>query len=304
MPRHARQCGGTRGPESPARALLGQSLVRRFTDAAFRPLALAGALVLLLFLALPLLAVLLRADPREVIARLGDRQVLDALRVSLFTALAATAVVVVLGTPLAYLLATRRFAGRGLIELLVDLPMVIPPTVAGFALLLAFGRMGLAGHALEALGVRLPFTTLGVIVAQVFMAAPFYVGAARAGFAGVDRRLLEAAATLRASESFAFARVALPLARPSLLAGAAMSAARALGEFGATITFAGNLPGRTQTLPLAVYVALQSDLDAAITLSVLLLLMAGALLLALRLSPAALPWGRSDAARLAPRPPG
>ena len=175
------------------------------------------------------------------------------------------------------------------------------PTVAGLALLLAFGRMGLAGRALEVFGFSLPFTTAGVIVAQVFMAAPFYVAAARAGFTGVDRRLLEAAATLGASESTAFFRVALPLARPALLAGLAMSGARALGEFGATITFAGNMPGTTQTLPLAVYVALQSDLDTAVVLSVLLMAMSFLLLLALRSAPSGYPWNRSDARTAGPQ---
>jgi molybdate transport system permease protein len=174
---------------------------------------------------------------------------------------------------------------------------VLPPTVAGFALLMAFGRAGLAGGALGAFGVTLPFTTAGVVLAQVFMSVPFFVGPARAGFAAVDGRLLDAAATLRASETFTFFRVVLPLAAPSLLAGVAMSGARALGEFGATITFAGNLPGTTQTMPLAVYVALQSDLDAAVVLSVLLLVMAFGLLLGLRSAPAGWFWNRANAAR-------
>jgi molybdate transport system permease protein len=169
--------------------------------------------------------------------------------------------------------------------------MVLPPTVAGFALLMAFGRAGLAGQALGALGLSLPFTTLGVVVAQVFMSVPFIVGPARASFAGLDPRLLDAAATLRAGETFTFFHVALPLAMPGILAGVAMSGARALGEFGATITFAGNLPGSTQTMPLAVYVALQSDLDAAVALSVLLLVMAFGLLLGLRAAPVGSFWG-------------
>jgi molybdate transport system permease protein len=173
--------------------------------------------------------------------------------------------------------------------------MVLPPTVAGFALLLAFGRAGLAGRSLAAFGITLPFTTAGVVIAQVFMAVPFFVGPARAGFAGVDRRLLDAATTLRATEAFTFFRVVLPLAMPSLVAGVAMSCARALGEFGATITFAGNLQGTTQTMPLAVYVALQSDLDAALVLSVLLLLMAFGLLLGLRSAPAGWFWNRANA---------
>ena len=238
-----------------------------------------GAMALLLaFLALPFLALLLRVSPSQLVASLAGPEVLDALRLSLVTSVAATAIVLVLGLPAAYLLATRDFPGKRLVETLIDLPMVLPPTVAGFALLMAFGRAGLAGRSLGALGITLPFTTAGVVIAQVFMAAPFLVGPARAGFAGVDKRLLDAAATLRAAESFTFFRVVLPLAGPSVVAGAAMSCARALGEFGATITFAGNLQGTTQTMPLAVYVALQSDLDAAVALSVLLLLMAFGLL--------------------------
>lgn len=251
--------------------------------------------VLLALLALPFVALLLRVRPAVLLARLGEPAVLDALRLSLLASGGATLLVIALGLPVAWLLATRDFPGKRLVETLVDLPMVLPPTVAGFALLMAFGRAGLAGGALHALGVTLPFTTAGVVLAQVFMAVPFFVGPARAGFATVDRRLLDAAATLRASETFTFVRVVLPLAAPSLLAGAAMSGARALGEFGATITFAGNLPGTTQTMPLAVYVALQSDLDAAVVLSVLLLVMSFGLLLGLRSAPAGWAWNRSRA---------
>ncbi|HEY2955665.1 MAG TPA: ABC transporter permease [Candidatus Eisenbacteria bacterium] len=259
-------------------------------------LVLAASAGLLLFLTLPFLGLLLRVSPAELIARLGEPRVLDALRLSLVTSAAATLAIVALGTPTAYLLATRDFRGKRLVEVLVDLPMVLPPTVAGLALLMAFGRMGLAGRALSALGIQLPFTTLGVVAAQTFMAAPFFVAAARAGFAGVDKRLLDAAATLRGSEAFNFVHVVLPLARPSLVAGIAMSGARALGEFGATITFAGNLPGTTQTMPLAVYVALQSDLDTAILLSVLLLIVSLALLLALRSAPSGFLWNRAGPA--------
>jgi len=254
----------------------------------------AGAL-LLGFLALPFVALLLRVTPGELLSRLRGPVVLDALRLSFVTSLAATAIVVVLGVPMAYLLATRDFPGKRLVEVLIDLPMVLPPTVAGFALLMAFGRAGLAGRALEAFGISLPFTTTGVVVAQVFMAVPFMIGPARAGFTNLDPRLLDAAATLRARESFTFFHVALPLALPAILAGIAMSGARALGEFGATITFAGNLPGSTQTMPLAVYVAFESDLDAAVALSVLLLVMAFGLLLGLRAAPVGSFWGQHRA---------
>src|SRR5262245_53661024 len=253
----------------------------------FRVTIAIAAVLLLALLALPLVALVVRIPPGDLIARLGQPLVVDALRLSLLTTIAATVLVVLLGTPLAYLLAMRRMRGQRVVEVLVMLPMVLPPTGAGLALLMAFGRMGLLGRSLSAFGITLPFTTLGVIVAEAFMAAPFYVLAARAGFLSVDRRLLEAARTARASESYAFRRVLLPLALPGLGAGAAMAAARALGEFGATITFAGNLQGVTQTMPLAVYLALQSDLEAAVALSVLLLVVSVALLIALRATPLA-----------------
>jgi len=249
--------------------------------------ALAGVLagLLLALLGLPVVSLVLRISPGMLIDRLREPLVLQALRLSLITSLAATAAMVALGLPVAYLLAMREFRGKRALEALIDLPMVLPPTVAGVALLTAFGRNGLAGHALAAFGVTLPFTTLGVVVAQAFVAAPFFINAARAGFTEVDRKYLDAAATLRASPVRAFVTVLAPLAAPALLAGAATGWARALGEFGATITFAGNMPGVTQTMPLAVYLALQSDLDAAIALSVLLLLSSLAVLLTIRLGP-------------------
>lgn len=270
---------------------------RRLPDSFVRALAAFATAVLVALLALPFVALLLRARPEQILSRLGDPVVLDALRLSLLASGSATAIAVLLGLPAAWVLATRRFPGKRIVEVLIDLPMVLPPTVAGFAMLMAFGRAGLAGSALKAFGVSLPFTTAGVVLAQVFMAAPFFIGPARAAFAGVDRRLLDAAATLRARESFTFVRVVLPLAAPSLLAGVSMAGARALGEFGATITFAGNFPGTTQTMPLAVYVALQSDLDAAVVLSVLLLAMAVGLLLGLHSAPAGGWWSRPRAAR-------
>ena len=259
-------------------------------------LATVGAVAALAaFLALPFLGVLSRVSPGELVVRLGEPAVFEALRLSVVTSLVATALVVLLGVPTAYALATRRFPGKAALEVLIDLPMVLPPTVAGFALLMAFGRTGIVGRWFSVMGVSLPFTTAAVVVAQAFMAAPFFVTAARTGFATVDRRLLEAAATLGAPEGMRFFRIVLPLAAPSLRAGAAMSAARALGEFGATITFAGNLEGTTRTMPLAVYVALQSDLDTAIVLSVLLLVTSFGLLLGLRLArrPWDVGWGRA-----------
>ena len=261
----------------------GRTILARQAGARIFPgLSIAAIVVLVAFLVLPLAGLMTRVPLDQVLSRLKDPQVLDALRLSLLTSLAATAVVILLGIPSAYVLATREFPGKRLVEVLIELPMVLPPTVAGFALLMAFGRMGLVGAPLKALGVSLPFTMLAVVVAQIFMASPFFIAPARAGFAGIDPRLLEAAATLRATELFRFFHVILPLAMPSLLAGAALSTARALGEFGATITFAGNLPGVTQTMPLAVYVALQSDLETAAVLSILLVAMSFGLLLGLR----------------------
>jgi molybdate transport system permease protein len=260
-----------------------------------RTVTVLAPLLLLMLLGLPLAALLTRVPVPELLSRITEPEVLQALRLSLITSAASTLIVVLLGLPTAYLLATRRFRGKRILEVILDLPMVLPPTVAGFALLLAFGRAGLAGSVLEMLGLSIPFTTLAVIVAQVFMAVPFFIAPARAGFGGVERRYLDAAATLRASEGYTFFRVMLPLGLPSVLAGTAMAWARSLGEFGATITFAGNLPGRTQTMPLAVYVQLQSDLDRAVALSVLLLVMSGVLLVALRYSPVGLFWKKSDA---------
>ncbi|MGH7581561.1 MAG: ABC transporter permease [Gemmatimonadales bacterium] len=244
-------------------------------------------------LGLPVAALVTRVAPDELLRRLQDPALLEALRLSLLTSFSATLVVVGLGLPVAYLLATTTFPGKRLVEVLVDLPMVLPPTVAGVGLLLAFGRNGLAGDALGAVGLSVPFTTLAVVVAQVFVSAPFFIAATRAGLGEVDRRYLDAAATLRSSPARTLFRVMLPLAFPSLLAGAAMTWARALGEFGATITFAGNMPGVTQTMPLAVYVALQSDLDAAVAMSVLLLALSLGVLLGIRLvSGAAFPLDR------------
>ena len=234
---------------------------------------------------------MLRVDPARLVGRLGDPVVLQALWLSLVTSTAAAAAVVLLGLPVAYVLATSSFRGKRAVEVLVDLPMVLPPTVSGLALLLAFGRMGLAGSTLAAVGVSIPFTTLAVVIAQTFMAAPFFINSARAGFDSVDRRFLDAAATLRAPKALVFVRVLVPLSLPALLAGLGMSWARALGEFGATITFAGNLPGRTQTMPLGVYVALQQDLELSITLSIILVVVSLLLLVGIRLLPGVVPVG-------------
>jgi len=249
---------------------------------ALQTAALTAAGLLVAFLALPPLALVLRIPVGSVLSRFAEPVVLEALRLSLLTSLAATALVMLLGLPLAYALVSRSLRGRRLIETLIDLPMVLPPTVAGAGLLFAFGRAGLLGGALGALGISIPFTTVAVVLAQTFVAAPFFVSTVVAGLREVEPRYLELAATLRASPSTTFVRVMLPLSLPSILAGAGMAWARALGEFGATITFAGNLPGVTRTLPLAVYTALQSDLEAAVSLSVVLLVVSFVVLLGLR----------------------
>jgi len=244
--------------------------------------AVAGLLCLL---TLPLMALVVRLSPAAVWHRLGQPGALAALRLSLVTSAAATLAVVLLGLPVAYLLATRDFPGKRLVQAIVELPIVLPPTVAGVGLLLAFGRTGLAGGALHAVGITLPFTTLAVVVAQSFVATPFFISAGLAGLASVEPRYLEVAATLRAGPAYRFFRVMLPLALPSILAGAAMSWARALGEFGATITFAGSLAGRTETMPLAVYDALETDIDSAVALSIVLLVLSFGVLVCLRYAP-------------------
>jgi molybdate transport system permease protein len=242
------------------------------------PAALAVA-----FLAVPLLGLLGRTPWSSIGSELASPRVLQALRLSLVCSLGAVAVSVVLGLPLAYLLARVEFPGRNLVRALTTLPMVLPPVVGGVALLLAFGRRGLAGQWLDRLfGITLPFTTAGAVLAEAFVAMPFLVITCEAGLRAMDRRYEDAAATLGAGRWLTFRRVTLPLLAPSLGAGMALCWARALGEFGATITFAGNLPGVTQTMPLAVYLALETDLDAAIALSLVLLAISLAVLVALR----------------------
>ena len=239
---------------------------------------------LLLFLVLPVLVLLGRALPRGPAALVADPVILQALALSVTTTTASLMLGILLGTPLAYTLARRRFRGLRLVETLVDLPIVLPPAVAGLALLLAFGRRAPLRGPLDALGVNLPFTTLAVVLAQLFVSAPLYVRAARSGFATVDGDLEDAARVDGADETQVFARVTVPLAWPALAAGAVLSWARALGEFGATIMFAGNVQGLTQTLPLAVYAEFQVDLDASIAAGVVLVVAALVVLLAVRLT--------------------
>jgi molybdate transport system permease protein len=240
------------------------------------------AAALLLLIALPLAALFLTSSPRALLQGLADPMVGPAIRLSLATTTASLALVVLTGTPLAWLLARRGGRGWRFVETMVQLPVVLPPAVAGVALLLAFGRRGLLGPVLEGAGVGMPFTRLAVVVAQTFVAAPFYVQAAVAMFRRLDPDMLLVARTLGASRARVFFRVVLPLSRAGLTSGAAMSWARALGEFGATLMFAGNLSGRTQTLPLAIYSALESDLRTAQSLSLILLAVAFALLVTIR----------------------
>ncbi|MFI8306295.1 molybdate ABC transporter permease subunit [Streptomyces sp. NPDC085927] len=246
-------------------------------------LLLLPALLALAFLLVPLLALLVRAPWQSMPEQLTSPAVWQALRLSLVCATAATAVSLVLGVPLAWLLARTEFPGRGLVRALVTLPLVLPPVVGGVALLMALGRNGIVGQWLDAwFGISLPFTTAGVVVAEAFVAMPFLVISVEGTLRAADRRYEEAAATLGASRFTAFRRVTLPLIAPGIAAGSVLAWARALGEFGATITFAGNFPGRTQTMPLAVYLALQSDPEAAIALSVVLLAVSIAVLAGLR----------------------
>ena len=237
----------------------------------------------LALLVAPLVGLLVETPWTRLGQLLGDPQVLAALRLSLITSLWALAVCTLLGVPLAWLFARVEFPGKTLVRALAVLPMVLPPVVGGVALLLAFGRRGLLGQPLEQLaGVTLPFSTAGVVLSETFVAMPFLVVTVEAGLRALDERYEGVASTLGAGPWFTFRRVTLPLLGPSLGAGMALAWARALGEFGATITFAGNLPGRTQTMPLAVYLQLEQDVDAAVVLSLVLLAVSVVVLTALR----------------------
>lgn len=226
---------------------------------------------LLLFLCLPLVALVLRVDPANLLARALEPAAVQAITLSLITSCLTTLIALLSGTPVAYLLARRQFWGRNILDTLIELPMVLPPSVAGIALLIAFGRRGLLGQYMAEAGFSLAFTSSAVVIAQTFVAAPFYVKAATSAFAGVDRELEQAAAIDGATPLQVFRLMTIPLSRTVLLGGLVTTWARALGEFGATIIFAGNLPGRTQTMPLAIYLGFELDLGVALTLSVILL---------------------------------
>jgi molybdate transport system permease protein len=241
------------------------------------------ACVLAAFLILPLVGLVQRAALSGTILQAVQRPIVyEAVRLSMVTTTLVLVLSLVFGMPLALVLARRKFPGVSIIDTLVDLPIVLPPAVAGLALLLTFGRRGMLGPALDALGVQLPFTTAAVIIASFFVAAPFFVRAAKSGFLSVPREYEEAARVEGATEWQVFLHVTMPVALPALFGGAILCWARALGEFGATIMFAGQFLGRTQTMPLAIYAALESDTDAALGLSVMLLAISAVLLLMFR----------------------
>ena len=229
------------------------------------------SLPLLAFLLIPLIALFTRVEPAILIQQLRSEQAVQAIQLSLRTTVISTLLAIVFGTGLAQLLARRDLRFRGPLDTLVELPTVMPPSVAGIALLVAFGRRGLIGSSLEGLGIHIAFTEVAVILAQLFVAAPFYIKAAAIGFGGIDIEIQEAATIDGASRGQMFRLVTLPLARSALVSGATLTWARALGEFGATIIFAGNLPGRTQTMPLAIYLGFELDLGVALALSAILI---------------------------------
>ena len=243
------------------------------------------------FLALPLVALFLRIPPGVLLDQLGSEVAREALVVSLKTSVFAHAIVLLVGTPVAYLLGTREFRGRRVLIGLVELPLVLPPAVAGIALLAAFGNRGLLGESLEAIGVSLPFTQAAVVIAIVFVSSPFYIRQAAASFAAVDPLFIDASRTLGRGPGRTFVRVALPLAAGGLAAGSSLAFARGLGEFGATIIFAGSFPGVTRTAPLAIYAELDRDFDVAVALGALLVVFS---VLVMAISTLLLSWTRSS----------
>jgi molybdate transport system permease protein len=259
--------------------------------AAFTVFSTVATVLALSFLLLPVLAIFLRVSPGDLLGKLDDQVVRDALVVTAVTNGIAFGITLFVGTPAAYLLATRRFPGRPLVITLCELPLVLPPAVAGIGLLAAFGRLGLLGGTLDALGVRIGFTQAAVVLAILFVAGPFYLRPAIAAFEAVDPTLLAAARTLGAGPGRTFARVALPLAGSGLSAAAALSLARGIGEFGATIMFAGSLQSVTQTLSLAIYRQFDVDFTQALAMGALLVVLSAAVLLAIKLVPT---WRRSS----------
>ena len=229
------------------------------------------SLPMLLFLAVPILALFIHNSPADLLKNLNERQVTQAISLSLATSSVTTLITLVIGTPVAYLLGTRRFKGYHVVDTLIDIPTVLPPSVAGVALLMAFGRRGLVGTLLADKGITIPFTFIAVVMAQLFIASPLYVRSATVGFSGIEKELKQAAALDGANRWQVFRYIVLPLSGNALLSGGVMTWARALGEFGATIIFAGNFPGRTQTMPLAIYIGFEIELNVALTLSIILI---------------------------------
>jgi len=255
----------------------------RSHDRAFAAGTGIAAAVLIAFVLLPIAAIFTRVPFGTLLAQLGSRSALEALEVSAKTTLIALVLIVTVGTPAAYLLGSRAFRGRTVVLTLLEVPLVLPPAVAGIGLFAAFGRFGLLGGTLRAVGVQIPFTQIAVVMALVFVSLPFFVRQAVAGFASIDPSMLTAARTLGAGPARTFGRVAVPLAARSLSAGAALAWGRALGEFGATIMFAGNLEGHTQTLPLAIFGSFsRGDVTTALAMAALLVAVSGGVLLAVR----------------------
>jgi molybdate transport system permease protein len=252
--------------------------MRRATPTAVLALAVVGGA----FVALPLLGLLVRAPWSDAWSLLTGESARTALRLSIVVSVLAALLSVLLGAPLGWILARTRFPGRSVLRAIVILPLVLPPVVAGIGLLMALGRRGLVGRFLSSAGIQLTFSTAGAVVAATFVSMPLVVIAVEAGLRSLDERVEDAAATLGAGPGFRMRHVVLPLLRPQLVAGAVLAWARALGEFGATITFAGNLQGRTQTLPLAVFEARQTDPGAAILMSLLLVVVSVGVLVGLR----------------------
>ncbi len=235
------------------------------------------------FIGLPILALFLRVSFSGVVTSFSTAMVMDALKLSLLTSVTSCGIIVLIGTPIAYVNARRHYFGKNMIEALITLPIVLPPAVAGVALLMAFGRRGLVGQYVSLWGFDIAFTTIAVVLAQIFVSAPFYIRQATTSFEDVSPEYEHVARTLGASPLDTFFRVTAPIALNGLLSGAILSWARALGEFGATVLFAGNFEGTTQTMPLAIYSALQGDLNNAIYLSIVLVLISFAVIAAIRL---------------------
>jgi molybdate transport system permease protein len=254
----------------------------RLGDSLASGLAVAALALLAGFISLPFLSLILWTVAENSWRAMASPVALDALLLSIKTTSISMGIILIVGTPAAYVLARAEFPGKKLVETLVDIPAVLPPSAAGIALLLTFGRFGLVGQHLEVLGVTVTFTTAAVVIAEVFVAGHFYVRQAAVGFAGVRRDVQEAALVDGAGGFSAFARVTVPLASPALIAGAMMAWARALGEFGATIVFAGSFRGVTQTVPLAIFAEFQGNIDAAVALSVLVLGFAFVVILTVR----------------------